>query len=94
MPHLGKRHGLYLILEPNTEGLTSITSPFTEIYCIGLYRLCVIFTIVYTEQMAPINRSLALLISFYSGYEDVDKAIHVCEQVPATSYRSPVTYDT
>ena len=29
----------------------------------------------------PIDQSLVLLISFYSGYEGAGKAISVCEQV-------------
>ena len=56
---------------------------FSKIYCIGLYRLSVIFTIVYMEHVTPIDRPLALLISFYSGYEGAGKAISVCEQVTA-----------
>ena len=33
------------------------------------------------EHVTPIDRPLALLISFYSGYEGASKAISVCEQV-------------
>ena len=58
-------------------------SPFTEIYCIGLYQLCVIFIIVHMEHVIPINSPPALLISFYSGYEGADKAISFHEQVLA-----------
>ena len=61
-------------------------SPFTKIYCIGLYLLCDIFTIVHTEHMMPINRSVALLISFYSGYEVAGKAISVSKQVQVIWY--------
>ena len=38
---------------------------------------------VYMDYVKPINRPLALLISFYSGYEGVGKAISVHEQVLA-----------
>ena len=58
-------------------------SPFTEIYCISLYQLCVIFTIVYMGRVTPIHQPLVLLISFYSGYEGAGKAISVCEQIRA-----------
>ena len=43
-------------------------------------------------HVMPINWSLALQISFYSGYEcTYGKAINVCEQVLAVQYRLPVT---
>ena len=35
------------------------------------------------EHVTPINQSLVLLISFYSGYEGASKAISVCKQVLA-----------
>ena len=53
------------------------------IYCIDLYWLCVIFTIVYMEHVTPINQPLVLLISFYNGYEGVGRAISIREQVLA-----------
>ena len=43
------------------------------------------------EHMMPINRPVALLISFYSGYEVADKAISVSKQVQVIWYRFPVT---
>ena len=52
---------------------------FAKIYCIGLYWLSVIFTIVYIlEHVTPIDQPLVLLISFYSGYEGAGKAISGC----------------
>ena len=57
---------------------------FIEIYCIGLYWLCVMFTIVHMEHVTSINWPLALLISFHSGYEGTDKIISICKQVLAT----------
>ena len=47
------------------------------------YQSCVIFTIVHMEHVIPINSPLALLISFYSGYDSADKAISFHEQVLA-----------
>ena len=41
------------------------------------------FTIAYIEHVMPINQLLVLLISFYSGYEGVGKAINVCKQILA-----------
>ena len=38
-------------------------------------------TIVHMEHMMSINRYLALVISFYSGYEGASKAISVHQQV-------------
>ena len=46
------------------------------------------------EHMMPINWPLPLLISFYSGYEGVGKAISVREQVLAIWDRLPVTSET
>ena len=69
-------------------------SPFIKIYCIGLYWLCVISTIVHMEHVTPINQPLALLVSLYSGYEGAGKAISVCEQVLAIQYRLSVTSET
>ena len=40
-------------------------------YRISLYLPCVIFTTIIIEHMTPTNRSLVLLISFYSGDEGV-----------------------
>ena len=54
-------------------------SPFTKIYCIGLYLLYVIFTVAHIEHMTPTNQPIAFLISFYSGYESPGKAISVHE---------------
>ena len=49
-----------------------------------VYQLCVnVFTIVYMEHMTPINRPLALVISFHSDYKSAGKAISVHKQVIA-----------
>ena len=72
---------LHMLYTDNQCMIYSHAIPFNEIYCIGLYRQCVIFTIVYMEDMMPINQPLVLLISFYSGYEGADKTIGVHKQV-------------
>ena len=55
---------LYGIARLHKDLATLITYPLTEIYCIGVYQLCVIFIVVRMEHVTPINQSLALLISF------------------------------
>ena len=74
---------LHMLYTDNQCMIYSHAIPFNEIYCIGLYQLCVIFTIVFMGHMTPINRPLALLISFYSSYEGAGKTIGVHEQTLA-----------
>ena len=45
----------------------------------GLYLLCGMVIIVHMEYMTDKSQSLALLISFYSGYEGAAKGISVYE---------------
>ena len=46
---------LHMLYTDNQCMMYSYAIPFNEIYCIGLYRLCVIFTIVYMGHVSPIN---------------------------------------
>ena len=65
-------------------------SPFTQMYCIGLYQNA-IFAIVHAELVMPINRPLSFLISFYNGYEGAGRAISVHKQVLGIWYGLLVT---
>ena len=55
---------LHMLYTDNQCMIYSHAIPSNEIYCIGLYRLCVIFTIVYMGHVTPINQLKALLILF------------------------------
>ena len=67
-------------------------SPFTKVYCIGLYQLCAIFTIVHIEHVMHIYQPLAF--HFYGGYEDAGKGLIVRKQVLAIGYWLSVTSET
>ena len=59
-----------------------MTLSFAKIYCIGLYQLSVIFTMVYMEHVTLIDCSTSNFI-FTVAMKGAGKAISVCKQVIA-----------